>query len=267
MNMQMRTLILGLVGVPVLLGLVFLSVYGEQASAIIQRIAPRVPMLLTGSADFSSLDGGFVTNIVISLWSMAIAMVAGAALGTGLIARSPVVRLPCSLIMNLLRNSPWLVVLFAMLYLLPFEIEVFGLTISLSPAVKAVIGLALPVAANIAEIFRGGVQAIPSGQWESASSLGYRRLQILRHVVIPQALPLMVPNLMTMYSMLFIGTSLVVVTGANDVLSVARTIIAVDGEAIATAIYIFVLLLFFLFCFPIAILTRRLEHRVGTGNP
>jgi polar amino acid transport system permease protein len=266
MNMQMRTFILGMIGVPALLTLVFLTVYGEQAGAIIARIMPRVPMLLTGSADFSSLDGGFVANIVISLWSMAIAILAGAVLGTGLISRSGFVRLPCSLVMNLLRNSPWLVVLFAMLYLLPFEIEIFGLTISLSPAVKAVIGLALPVTANIAEIFRGGVQAIPSGQWESASSLGYRRLQILRHIVIPQALPLMVPNLMTMYSMLFIGTSLVVVTGANDVLSVARTIIAVDGDAVATAIYIFVLLLFFLFCFPIAILTRRLEHRVGTGN-
>lgn len=266
MSMQMRTFILGMIGVPALLALVFITVYGDQASVIIARILPRVPMLLTGSADFSSLEGGFVANIVISLWSMAIAIVTGAMLGTGLIARSAFVRLPCSLVMNLLRNSPWLVVLFAMLYLLPFEIEIFGLTVSLSPAVKAVIGLALPVTANIAEIFRGGVQAIPSGQWESASSLGYRRLQILRHVVIPQALPLMVPNLMTMYSMLFIGTSLVVVTGANDVLSVARTIIAVDGDAVATAIYIFVLLLFFLFCFPIAILTRRLEHRVGTSH-
>lgn len=67
---------------------------------------------------------------------------------------------------------------------------------------------------------------------------------------------------MTIYAMLFIGTSLVVVTGTADVLSVARTIIGNDGDHIASALYIFVLLLFFLFSFPIAILTRSLERRV-----
>ena len=95
MNMQMRTFILGMIGVPALLALVFLTVYGEQAGAIIERIMPRVPMLLTGSADFSSLDGGFVANIVISLWSMAIAIEAGAVLGHGLNSPIGFVRLPC----------------------------------------------------------------------------------------------------------------------------------------------------------------------------
>jgi polar amino acid transport system permease protein len=118
------------------------------------------------------------------------------------------------------------------------------------------------VTANIAEVFRGGVEAIPSGQWESARALGYRRLQILRYVIVPQALPLMTPNLMTTYAMLFIGTSLVVVTGAEDILSVARTVIGSDGAHLATAVYIYVLFLFFIFAFPIAIFTRWLERRV-----
>jgi polar amino acid transport system permease protein len=152
-----------------------------------------------------------------------------------------------------------------MLYLLPFEISIAGATVFLSPLVKSVFGLALPVTANIAEVFRGGVEAIPTGQWESARSLGYRRLQILRHIVVPQAFPLMTPNLMTIYAMLFIGTSLVVVTGTRDVLSVARAVIGSDGDHIATAIYVYVLLLFFLFSFPIAILTRWLERRVRAG--
>ncbi len=262
MSSEWRAFLLGIMGVPLILAGLVVAVYGSETATILERIWLRLPLLLSGSPDFSRFEGGFAANIVISLWSMLIAIVVGAVLGIGLISRSGVVRVPSEFVMNILRNSPWLVVLYAMLYLLPFEVRIFGQTIFLSPMVKSVFGLALPVTANIAEVFRGGVEAIPSGQWESARSLGYRRLQILRHIVVPQALPLMTPNLMTIYAMVFIGTSLVVVTGTSDVLSVARTVIGSDGDHMATALYILVLLLFFLFSFPIAILTRWLERRV-----
>ena len=105
------------------------------------------------------------------------------------------------------------------------------------------------------------MEAIPSGQWESARSLGYRRLQILRHVVVPQSIPLMLPNLMNLYAALFIGTSLIVVSGTTDILAMSRTVIATDGERVATAVYLYVLALFFLFAFPIAVASRLLEVR------
>lgn len=262
MSSEWRAFLLGIVGVPAVLAALLFAVYGAETQSVLAKIWLRTPLLLSGSADFSSYTGGFAANIIISLWAMGIALAFGAVLGIGLISQGGLVRIPSEFVMNVLRNSPWLVVLYAMLYLLPFEVTVFGATVFLSPMVKSIAGLALPVMANIAEVFRGGVEAIASGQWESARSLGYRRLQILRHIVVPQALPLMTPNLMTIYAMLFIGTSLVVVTGTSDVLSVARTVIGSDGDHIATAVYIFVLLLFFLFSFPIAILTRWLERRV-----
>ncbi|SEG27680.1 amino acid ABC transporter permease [Bosea lathyri] len=262
MNSELKAFTFGVVGVTLVLSAILVTVYGAETGRVVQALAVRTPLLLSGSPDFSRFEGGFAANIIISLWAMLIAGITGVALGIGLIAQSAAVRTPSVLVMNILRNSPWLVVLYAMLYLLPFEVDLFGTTFFLSPLVKSVIGLALPVTANIAEVFRGGVEAIPSGQWESARSLGYRRLQILRHVVVPQAIPFMTPNLMTTYAMLFIGTSLVVVTGAADVLSVARTVIASDGAHYATAIYLYVLFLFFIFCFPIAILTRWLERRV-----
>ena len=262
MNSELKTFVFGLAGVTLMLAALLVLVYGVETRAILATLASRTPLLLSGSSDFSSFDGGFAANIVISLWAMLISSLAGAALGVGMIARNTVVRTPCVLLMNILRNSPWLVVLYAMLYLLPFEFEVFGVDVTVPTFMKAIVGLALPVTANIAEVFRGGVEAIPTGQWESARSLGYRRLQILRHIIVPQALPLMTPNLMTTYAALFIGTSLVVVTGASDVLSVARSVIGSDGDHIATAVYLYILLLFFMFCFPIAVFTRWLEHRV-----
>ncbi|MBZ9855000.1 ABC transporter permease subunit [Mesorhizobium sp. CA13] len=245
-----------------MLAILLFAVYGAETGSIVAQIAARTPLLLTGSPDFSSLTGGFSANIIISFWAMLLSILFGTILGIGLIAEAKLVRVSSEILMNVLRNSPWLVVLYAMLYLLPFEITLFGSTFFLSPLVKSVIGLSLPASANVAEVFRGGIEAIASGQWESARSLGYRRLQILRHVIFPQALPLMTPNLMTIYTMLFIGTSLVVVTGTSDVLSVVRIVTGSDGDDLATGLYIYVLLLFFLFSFPIAILTRSLERRV-----
>lgn len=262
MSAELRALAVGLVGVPVVLAGLLFAVYGADLGVIFRTVLSRAPLLISGSNDFSSFRGGFFANIIISLWAMLIAGVAGTVLGILLITQNAVLRLAAEFVMNVLRNSPWLVVLYAMLYLLPFEFDVAGRTFVISPLVKSVFGLSLPVMANVAEVFRGGVEAIPSGQWESARSLGYRRLQILRYVVVPQALPSMTPNLMTTYAMLFIGTSLVVVTGTQDVLSVARTVIASDGERLATAIYVLVLVMFFLFCFPIAILARWWERHI-----
>ncbi len=253
---------IGLVGVTLALFGLLVGIYGAGIGPVLQRLALRSPLILSGSPDFSRLDGGFAANIIISLASMLIAAVLGTLLGIGMISQTALVRMPSVLVMNVLRNSPWLVVLYAMLYLLPFEVDAFGRVFEFSPMIKAVVGLSLPVTANVAEVFRGGVEAVASGQWESARSLGYRRLQILRYVVVPQAIQFMTPNLMSTYAMLVLGTALVVVTGTNDVLSVAKTVIASDGSHYASAVYIYVLFLFFLFCFPIAILTRWLEHRV-----
>jgi len=262
MTSEWRAFIHGIIAVPLLLAGLLFAVYGAETGSVGAQIAARTPLLLTGSSDLSSLSGGFSANIIISFWAMLLSIGFGCILAVGLIAETKMVRVPSEILMNALRNSPWLVVLYAMLYLLPFEMTLFGSTFFLSPLVKSVIGLSLPAAANVAEVFRGGIESVASGQWESARSLGYRRLQILRHVILPQALPLMTPNLMTIYTMLFIGTSLVVVTGTSDVLSVVRVVTGSDGAHLATGLYIYVLLLFFLFSFPIAIFTRSLERRV-----
>jgi polar amino acid transport system permease protein len=259
---EMRYLLRGLIGVPALLFLLLCIVYGKGLPEVLKDLGARSSQLLTGEPQFRQVSGGFCANVWISIAAMALATVGGTLLGIGLISSSRALRAACAVIMNVLRNSPWLVVLYAMLYLLPFEFRLFGRDLTFSPEWKSVVGLALPVGANLAEIFRGGVEAIPSGQWESARSLGYRRLQILRHIVVPQSIPLMLPNLMNLYAALFIGTSLIVVTGTADVLSMSRTIIATDGEHVATAVYLYVLVLFFLFSFPIAVGSRWLELRL-----
>jgi polar amino acid transport system permease protein len=262
---QMRIALLGGAGVPVVLFGVLVTVYRGHTPAVLHSLAARLPQILTGSARFDSIGGGFALNIGVSVVAMGIALCAGTLLGAGLISSARVVRLASTAIVNLLRNSPWLVLIYATLYLIPFEIDVFGRTVAVSPFIKATLGLALPVLANMAEVFRGGVATVPVGQWDAAHAFGYGRRQALMHVIIPQAIVPMIPNVMNLYAMLMIGTSLIVVTGVADVLSVANIIVATDGADLATALDLLVLLLFFTFCFPIAIGSRMLEQRVRRG--
>ncbi|MCO5158514.1 MAG: ABC transporter permease subunit [Aquamicrobium sp.] len=249
-------------GVTATLFLILFLIYVEETGPALSALASMSSMLLTGATGFRSIGGGFSANVLVSLVAMAISLVAGTILGAGLIAKSRIVRLAFSFVMNFLRNSPWLVILYAMLYLIPYEVSLFGRLFTLSPMVKAIIGLSLPITANVAEVFRGGVESIPEGQWEASRSLGYSRSQILREVILPQALPLMIPSIMTVYAALFIGTSLIVVTGTDDIISIARVLIASGADRYATAIYLFILFVFFAFAFPIAMATRWFERRL-----
>ncbi len=262
MQPELKAFVSGTAGVTATLLAILFAIYGAGTADVLAQLASMSSLLLTGVNGYASLGGGFSANILISLIAMAISILVGAALGACLIAQNPFLRNVFRFIMNFFRNSPWLVILYAMLYLIPYEMTVFGYTISLSPAVKAIIGLSLPITANVAEVFRSGVESIPSGQWEASLALGYNRRQTLYQVILPQALPLMLPNMMTVYASLFIGTSLIVVTGTNDILSIARVIIASGNEHYATAIYIFILFAFFIYAFPIAMTTRWVERRL-----
>lgn len=249
----------GVLGVGAVLFLAVFVVYEERTVSIMKALFHYSPRLLLGSA---ADTGGFLTNIAVSIVAMFIAIAAGVVLGIAMISSNVIVRSVATIVMNVFRNSPWLVLLYAMLYLLPFYITIGNTTFTFSPFVKAVLGLSLPVMANMAEVLRGSIETIHTGQWESARALGYKPLQVLRYVIIPQAIPRMIPNVMNLYAMLFIGSSLMVVTGTNDVLAVVKLITAADGDYLATALYLYVLFWFFLYCFPIATLSRWCEHRI-----
>ncbi|HWK43822.1 MAG TPA: amino acid ABC transporter permease [Stellaceae bacterium] len=206
------------------------------------------------------LGWGFLDNVVMSIIGMVLATILGSLLGSLLLARRAWLRWPATFVMNFLRNSPWLVLLFATLYLLPFRLQWGGWSVEFPPIAKAIIGLTLPTAANFAEIIRGGVQSIHSGQWESARSLGYTTTQILRRVVLPQALRRILPGWMNLYALLMIATALATVTGTQEVLTVLRTVLATEPTGAIAYFYMAVLAMFFTYCYPIAWIARRLER-------
>jgi polar amino acid transport system permease protein len=244
--------------------LIFLAgAAGAPEASTWALVLGRVPQLLTGSVAGWPVTGGFALNVMMSIAAMAIGTVFGVVLFLGMASRLVVVRQAARFATGFFRNAPWLVLLFSTLYLLPFTIHIGGLAIPLPPPVKAIAGLSLPIGANLAEIIRGAVQSIHSGQWESARSLGYGPFATYRHVILPQALRRMIPAYMTLYAGVVIGTSLASVVGVDEMLNVLRNILATQSEREILAFYFVVFMIFFLFCYPIAQIARRLERRLS----
>lgn len=234
------------------------AVTDDTKPSIIEVLWRWVPLLLKG----------FVFNLVISVCAMGVGTIAGAALGLGQISLNKWVRKCSWLVTQFFRNSPWLVLLFFAMFLLPFELRIGGFSIPLPDWVKAIIGLSLPVMANVSEIVRGAVLSLPSGQWEAAESLAYTRRQTLWLVILPQCVKRMLPPWMNLYAILTMATVLASIVGVSEVMTLTGQALAAEGGRtdLLAPFYSFVLLLFFAYCYPIARWTVRLEKKFAVIN-
>ena len=211
---------------------------------------------------------GFISNLAISFLAMALGTALGTLLGLGQISLSRVTRGVSWFLTQFFRNAPWLVLLFFAMFLLPFEINLLGLSIPFPDWFKAILGLSLPVMANVSEIVRGAVKSLPSGQWEAAESLAYSRRQTLWLIILPQCVKRMLPPWMNLYSILTMATVLASIVGVSEVMTLTGQALAAEGgrPELLAPFYGFVLLLFFAYCYPIARFTVRLERKFAVIN-
>ena len=208
------------------------------------------------------LATGFLFNLAISFMSMAIGTVTGVLLGFARISLHAPVRGSSWLLVQFFRNAPWLVLLFFAMMLMPFEFHLGDTVVPFPDWIKATLGLALPIMANIAEIVRGAVQSIPTAQWEAARTLAFSRRQILWEIILPQCVKRMLPAWMNWYAILTMATTLASIVGVSEVMTMVGRITAAESRTdLLIPIYSYVLLWFFLYCYPIAWWTRRLEAR------
>ncbi|KST62085.1 hypothetical protein BC008_08540 [Mastigocoleus testarum BC008] len=227
-----------------------------------QTLLRRLPYILIGNQENWTVKGGFALNIIISFACMIISTILGVILGLSQISSQRVVRWFAWFLTQFFRNSPWLVILYVVLYLFPFQINLGFARVEFSPVAKSIVGLSLVVAANISEIVRGAIQSIPSGQWEAAKAMGYTNNQILLLVIFPQAFKRMIPPWMNWYAILTMGTTLTNLVGVPEGLTSVRQVLELEGERFAIPLYTILMLLFFLYCYPIAWWTRKLEQRL-----
>jgi len=225
---------------------------GSQDASVISILWKWTPFLASG----------FEWNIVISVVAMATGTLAGFVLGVALTSDSALLRRPSWFSTQILRNSPWLVLLFYCMYLLPFRIHVFGSDIPMPDWLKASFGFALPVTAYVAEIVRGAIQSIPLGQWESAEALAFGRRQTIWLIILPQCLKRMLPAWMNLYAFVAMSTVLANIVGVTEALTATRQALDAEGKsALLLPMYGYILLWFFAYCYPIARLTVSLERR------
>ena len=225
---------------------------GPGAPSIIATIVKWTPLLAQG----------FALNIAMSFLAMAIGTAFGVALGLGQISLLSPVRMSSWSVTQFFRNSPWLVLLFYCMLLLPFEMRIGNSIVSLPGWAKATVGLALPVMANVSELVRGAVQSIPSGQWEAAEALAFTRLQSLRMVILPQCVKRMTPPWMNLYAILTVATPLTSVVGVSEAMTLTGDILSSEGRTeLLVPMYLYLLLWFFIYCYPIALATVAIERR------
>lgn len=229
---------------------------GAAALSPLEVVIKWAPLLLTG----------FSFNVAISLMAMAIGTVAGLGLGLAMLGEGRVLPRIAWAATQVFRNVPWLVLLFFVMFLVPFQVTVFGIRVPLPDWLKATFGFSLPVMANVAEIVRGAVRSVPNTQWEAAESLAFTRRQTLWRIILPPCAKRMLPPWMNVYALIAMATVQASIVGVTEMLTLTAQVHAAEGgrPELFAPLYGFALLCFFLYCYPIDRLTAHLERRFET---
>jgi len=246
-------------GVALLLALIVAIGIGEAQA---QVVAGKPGIIATMIKWTPLLLQGFALNIAMSFLAMAIGTVVGVPLGIAQISLLPPIRGSSWFVTQFFRNSPWLVLLFYCMLLLPFEVRIGDTIVPLPGWLKSTIGLSLPVMANVSELVRGAVRSIPYTQWEAAESLAMTRRQTLWMIILPQCVKRMTPPWMNLYAILTVATPLTSVVGVSEAMTLTGDILSSEGRTeLLVPMYLYLLLFFFLYCYPIARATIALEKR------
>lgn len=200
---------------------------------------------------------GLGMTALVSGLSLFIGTLAGFMLGIMRASRHRMLRFVIGLWVDLIRGTPFLVQLFITFFILPE----LGLHLEAFPA--AVIALSNLAACFICEIVAGGILAVPGGQREAATSSGLSAYHQFRHVVMPQAMRVILPPLVGQYVLLIKDSSVVSVIGVLDVTRVGWLTVQRIPEGIM--VFGLVGLLYFLICYPLIWLSNRLEKRLSVA--
>jgi general L-amino acid transport system permease protein len=207
--------------------------------------------------------GGLMLTLVITVVGLVVAFPLGVLLALGRRSNLPVIRALCVAFIELWRGVPLITVLFMASVMLPLFLPEGMETDKL---LRALIGVSLFAAAYMAEVVRGGLQAVPRGQAEAAMALGLGWWQAMALVVLPQALRHVIPGLINTAIGLFKDTTLVLVIGMFDFLGVIQAALT-DPEWLGFALegYVFAALVYWIVCFGLSRLSLAVERRAPGG--
>lgn len=214
----------------------------------------------------TSLWGGLLVTLVISFVGISVSLPLGIALALGRRSNMPVIKMLCVIFIEMVRGIPLVTVLFMASYMLPLFLPP---GVSFDKFLRALIGVALFASAYMAEVVRGGLQAIPKGQYEGADSLGLGYWQKTGLIVLPQALKLVIPGIVNTFIGLFKDTSLVSIISMFDLLGTVRQHFNDTNWAspqTPMSGLVFAGFVFWIFCFGMSRYSIFMENRLDTGH-
>ncbi|WP_196159977.1 amino acid ABC transporter permease [Reinekea sp. G2M2-21] len=212
----------------------------------------------------TTLWGGLFLTLVIAVTGIVMSLPLGILLALGRRSNMPVVKSVCIVFIEFWRGIPLITVLFMASVMFPLFVPE-----ELSPdkLIRALIGVTLFSSAYMAEVVRGGLQAIPKGQYEAAAALGLNYWKSMLLIILPQALKMVIPGIVNTFIGLFKDTTLVLIIGLFDLLGMAQ-LAATNPNWLGFSIegYVFAALGFFVFCFTMSRYSQSLERRLNTGH-
>ncbi|ANL34136.1 amino acid ABC transporter permease [Rhizobium phaseoli] len=212
------------------------------------------------------LWGGLLVTLVLSFVGIAVSFPLGIILALGRRSQMPVIRTVCIVFIEVVRGVPLITVLFMASVMLPLFLPA-GWTVD--KLLRAIIGVSIFASAYMAEVIRGGLQAIPKGQFEGADSLGLGYWQKMRLIIMPQAIKLVIPGIVNTFIGMFKDTSLVSIISMFDLLGIVRLNFVDPNWATAVTPLtglIFAGFSFWLFCFGMSRYSAFMERHLDTGH-
>ena len=224
-------------------------------------------LLLVGGLGLEGVStdqfGGFMLNLVAGLAGIALSLPIGILLALGRRSRLPAVRYLSVGFIEVVRGVPLITLLFVAIIILELFLPP---RVSLDQLIRVMIMITAFASAYMSEVIRGGLQAIPGGQYEAAQALGLSYWKMMRLVVLPQALKIAIPGIVNTFIGLFKDTTLVVTIGLFDILGQAR-LLQTNPEWIGKVdheTFLIAALFFFVICFSMSRYSINLEKRLDT---
>ncbi len=225
-------------------------------------------LLIGGSFGLSYVEsdkwGGVFLTSVVALAGILIALILGILLALGRRSGLLAVRVLATAYIEFIRAVPLITILFMASVMLPLFLPE---GVSFAKVMRAMIGMALFWAAYMAEAIRGGLQAVPRGQYEAGQALGLGYWKSMALIILPQALKAALPGIMNTIISLVKDTTLLLLIGIFELLGMVQAA-AADPQWLGNYVegYVFVALIFFLFCLGMSTYSRRLERELDTGH-
>jgi general L-amino acid transport system permease protein len=207
--------------------------------------------------------GGLMLTLIIATVSIIASVPLGILLALGRRSNLPAIRVLSIAFIEFVRAVPLITVLFMSSVMLPLFLPV---GVSFDKLLRALVGFSLFYAAYMAEVVRGGLQAMPRGQYEGAMALGLGYWKMMGLIILPQALRIVIPGMVNNFISAFKDTSLVLVIGLFDLLNiVTQATRDAQWRGLAKEGYLFAAVIYFIFCFAMSRYSIYLERKLHTG--